>query len=1166
MTYKYLSNMGVYKEFLSQIDTKKGIQVTGISSEATGHFLFTIIKNKKRPVFVVFENEKTAKRFYDEQKDLLGSQLNFFPDLDLNIHGYANFDMTNKSYRMQSMKAILEEDDFVIYTYPGALLQKFRPLTIFKDSRLEIILGQDYDQDRIIQSLVDMGYSRTDTVAAKGEFSVKGSILDIFQTQEDHPNRIEFFDTEIDSIRTFDVTSQLSIEKLDKLTIYPYYEMTVFTVEKDQISQGIKADLEEVKKVFGDDVYEKARANYAEVLDNLENNMSAVKADLVTPYIDNKMVDFSDYIPEDALIITVDFAKIMDTHNENMAFIYEQFKYGLETGYMLPTQIKTFADEKHLIKSLWDNTYINVSAVDKHIRMVEFDSRLEIESKVNENFSNRFGDFIKELKEKVEDSYTCVIGIPDKDTIEKLKESLVNEEIVVLNPDRLKEKTPGVFIIPLDIKVGFEYPDEKFICHSEYEIFGKLRNRSKRQGKILNTRDFINYTDLNIGDLVVHENYGIGEYRGLTSLEVDNTRSDFIEIIYRNNDKLYIPTTEMALISKYVGNGDAQPNLSKLHTGEWNRTRAKAKKAIDEIAENLVELYAKRMKLKGHSFDPDTPWQKEFEDAFIYEETYSQLNAVKEIKEDMEKDQPMDRLLCGDVGYGKTEVAFRAAFKAVMGGKQAVMLAPTTILVKQHYKNMVERFKDFPVDVDYISRFKPAKQKEILKRKLARGQTDFVVGTHSLLSKGVKFKDIGLLIIDEEQRFGVKDKEKIKELAENVDVLTLSATPIPRTLQMSLSGIREMSLLEQPPNDRHPVNTYVMPYEPTIIRTAILKEMARQGQVYFVFNRVNGIETMKRHIEELVPEAKVAIAHGQMSATQIDKVLDSFVKNEIDVLLTTTIIETGMDIQNVNTIIVYNADRMGLSQLYQLKGRVGRSDRSSFAYFTYEKYKSINELAEKRLKAIKDFTEMGSGYKIAMRDLELRGAGNLLGESQSGHIESIGYDLYVKMLKEAVEEIKVGEVKKEKTESKIDIRIDAYIPDYYISDQTEKINMYKKISFIQDDKDLIEIQDELIDRFGDMPIPVENLVNLAYIRAELSKQGIIEMRQVAKEVEFLYNESYKLDMDKLQILSEKFKHYMRFNFAGDFKIILKHSKNILSETMGLLKILKEIKGDYYEKE
>lgn len=623
----------------------------------------------------------------------------------------------------------------------------------------------------------------------------------------------------------------------------------------------------------------------------------------------------------------------------------------------------------------------------------------------------------------------------------------------------------------------------------------------------------------------------------------------------------------MWLVSKYLGSGDAEPKLSKLYSAEWTKTTARAKKAIEEIADNLVELYAQRAKIKGHSFSKDTPWQKEFEDAFIFEETPSQLTSVEEIKKDMESDKPMERLLCGDVGYGKTEVAFRAAFKAVMDGKQVVMLAPTTILVKQHYKNMLERFKDFPIGLDFVSRFKTTSQKAEIRRKLKSGEIDFVVGTHALLADSIKFKDVGLLIVDEEQRFGVAHKEKIKEMSKNIDVLTLSATPIPRTLQMSLSGIREMSLLQEAPQNRLPINTFVMEYEPAIIRTAILKELARDGQVYFVYNRVRGLNIIKADLEALVPEARIEITHGQMSAKEIDSILDRFLKNEIDVLLTTTIIETGMDIQNVNTIIVYNADMMGLSQLYQLKGRIGRSDRSSYAYFTFEKHKSISEIAEKRLKAIKDFNELGSGYKIAMRDLELRGAGNLLGESQSGHIEAIGYDLYVKMLKEAVDKVKGVEVKK-KSQAKIDVHIDAFIPSHYISDESEKINMYKKITYIDGKNSYEAILEELIDRFGDVPKSLVNLMDLALIKSDLDSLGFAEMVEVENEIEFRYNDFRVFGIKEIEELSKSYDGFLRFDLTNVKKIIISKDKDFLQKTKKLLDLIRKInlRGETNEKD
>jgi transcription-repair coupling factor (superfamily II helicase) len=662
-----------------------------------------------------------------------------------------------------------------------------------------------------------------------------------------------------------------------------------------------------------------------------------------------------------------------------------------------------------------------------------------------------------------------------------------------------------------------------------------------------------------IDDFVVHENHGVGQYKGIEQIEVQGIKKDYIIIQYRGNDKLFIPTDQMNLVQKYIGGEAVKPKLNKLSGIEWQKAKQKAKKSVEVIAEDLIELYAERSKIKGFSFSKDTEWQKEFESSFIYEETPSQIRSIEEIKKDMESDKPMDRLLCGDVGYGKTEVAIRAAFKAIMDGKQVAVLVPTTILAQQHYNTILDRFKDYPMKVEKLSRFRTAKEQKQILKDLNRGLIDIVVGTHKILSKDLVFKDLGLLIIDEEQRFGVRHKEKLKDLKKNIDVLTLSATPIPRTLQMGLVGIRDMSTLDEPPEERFPINTYVIEFNPQIIKDAINREMLRGGQIYFVYNKIHDIDEVRFKLLDLVPDAKIAIAHGRMSERELENVMLDFGDGEYDILLCTTIIETGLDIANVNTMIVYDADKMGLSQLYQLKGRIGRGDRTSYAYFTYEQNKSLTEISEKRLMAIKDFTEFGSGYKIAMRDLELRGAGNILGEVQSGHISAVGYDLYVKLLEETLGEIRGEAPKVKASEVEIDIKIDAYIPSSYIEDSNEKIDMYKKIASINTEEDYDEIVEELIDRFGDIPKMVQNIMDISLMKSYASKCGFERLFEKAGKIEIIYSDKKELDLKELEFISENYKGEMNFDLSDKPIISIEFKDNNLKNIIELLKVIMTFK-------
>lgn len=1163
MNLEIISKLSVYDDLLKSIGEKKNIDVSGLTKEATGHFLLTYLAKEKRPVFVVLEGDKEARKLYEDLGQIYPDRVFFLPELEVSFQTELNFDYINKMHRLRALQAITTRDDFAIISYPSALMSKLQDMKSFEERIIHIDMDSEVDPLKMAQKLLDRGYENCQIVQAKGEFSIRGDIIDVFQVSDTHPTRIELFGDEVDSIRSFDVNTQLSIENLDSIDIYPGNEFQLDQDEIDNLIGEIQKDLQKTKKAYGDEIFNKADAKFSDFFERLVNSRNTVNTDLVLPYTKSKLVGVWDYLPSDSLIITIDIARIIESYKDVEAFLFEQYKYGVETGFVLSKHSLAYFSDKEIFNNILDFQMLNLSQISRYLKNLKYDEKMEIRAVETIKYQSRWTDFIVSVRTKLSQGYKILIFTDGDERLESLKEQLALEEIYPLGWEHFPNKS-GLYLLDENLSEGFEYPIEKIEFISYYEIFSNARKKLKSK-KLINTRDFLNYTDLEVGDYVVHENYGVGKYLGINNIEVQGSRRDYLEIIYRDRDKLFIPTTDMWLVSKYVGSGDAEPKLSKLYSAEWSKTTSRAKKAIEEIADNLVELYAKRAKIKGHQFSKDTPWQKEFEDAFIFEETPSQLTSVAEIKEDMESDKPMERLLCGDVGYGKTEVAFRAAFKAVMDGKQAVMLAPTTILVKQHYKNMVERFKDFPIGIEFISRFKTPSQKAEIRRKLKSGEIDFIVGTHALLADSIKFKDLGLLIVDEEQRFGVAHKEKIKEMSQHIDVLTLSATPIPRTLQMSLSGIREMSLLQEPPLNRLPINTFVMEYEPAIIRTAILKELARNGQVYFVYNRVRGLNIMKAELEALVPEARIAISHGQMSPKEIDSVLDSFLKNEIDVLLTTTIIETGMDIQNVNTIIVYNADMMGLSQLYQLKGRIGRSDRTSYAYFTFEKNKAMSEIAEKRLKAIKDFNELGSGYKIAMRDLELRGAGNLLGESQSGHIEAIGYDLYVKMLKEAIDKVKGIETKK-RSEARLEINIDAYIPSYYIEDETEKINMYKKITYIDNEETYNAIIDELIDRFGDIPESVLNLIDISLIKAKMDTIGFTEMVQVENEIEFRYNDFHVFDIKQIEALSKKYKGFLRFDLRDMKKIIIKKEKNFLDLTKKLLKLIIDIKGELNEKD
>lgn len=1138
--------------FINLLEKYNSIYSYGIIDEAKGHLIYLINDKLKRPVFVLSENDKKAREIYE---NLLISDIDvdLLPDIDSNYQMLEDLDYTNRHNRMKTLIDLVNNVPKIYISSSNSLTRKLASKELFLSQVFKLDLDTEIEIEEIANRLSSMGYQRRNIIQAKGEFSIRGDIIDIFQVHEDNPTRVELFDISVDSIRKFDINTQMSLNQIDEITVYPLYENYIDQDIESKIDL-IEKDLHFTKDKFGEEIYEKALMKYQKMIDKLEYEKSVDNIDLLIPYL-NDNSSIVDYLPENTFVIYDDLSNITNIMDGFETFRDEDIQYRIENGELLKSHHDIFLKFNEIVEDINKFQKANFSSLLKTTPNFKTDVLYEFKIRENQSFHGQFDDFISDINFKLGQGYKVIIYVPDINDANNLISQLNEYSIISKIYNDITEDIDGVGIIIDSLEKGFELFDDKINIISYQQIFRKVK---KRKTKTVKNKDIINYSDLVRGDLLVHDEYGIGEFIGIKSIELNGFTSDFVELHYKGGDKLFVPTQDMSMIAKFIGNGDKRPQLSNLNGTEWKKSKAKAKRAIEEIAEDLVELYAKRSQLEGFRYSSDTPWQREFEDSFEFQETDAQLRAIEEIKGDMESDKVMDRLLCGDVGYGKTEVALRAAFKAIMDGKQVVMLAPTTILVKQHFETMRSRFKDFPIDIDYLSRFKTENQKKQTIEGLRKGKIDFVVGTHALLSDRISFKNLGLLIVDEEQRFGVKHKEKIKKMSEDIDVLTLSATPIPRTLQMSLTGIRDMSLLDEHPENRLPVNTFVMEYDPIYVREAILREMARGGQVYFVYNRVNQINYMYNKLIELVPEASIAISHGQMSTRQLENVLEDFTNKKYDVLLTTTIIETGMDIQNVNTIIIYNADMMGLSQLYQLKGRIGRSNRNSFAYFTYQTGKVMTEIAEKRLKAIKDFSELGSGYKVAMRDLELRGAGNLLGESQSGHIESIGYDLYVRMLKETIDEIKGERPRKLIISVKIDLNLDLYIPDDYITDENEKINIYKKISYIDSKEDHFAIIDELTDRFGDIPVSVQNIIDIAYIKSLIIENNFDKLEEVDDEVRLSYSSLEIFDFEKLKILAKEYKNDIRFDMTNNPTIIIEVGKSYNYRLIELLETISKI--------
>ena len=1161
----FLKNNESYLEMVSNLKSNNvPIYCNGLIKESLSHIIYSIFSDfSDKNLVLLVETENRANELCDELKNLIGDKVVVYPNFDIRFHNINSLETNLENNRIEIMNKLISKEKFIIITTAGALSKKISTHKFFKSHYINIDEDSEIDFEELTEKLIKMHYDRVDFVEAKGQFSIRGSILDIYPVNFKNPIRIELFGDEVDSIRSFDINSQRSIEKLEKIELIPAKEMVLSKADVENILNGLKKDIEKLQKLklFGKDV-EKPTEKFYRIYDDLKTNYHISNMDLISPYI--KKGSFStilDYLSKDSIICTEDILKIYDRNLETENLFHENVMFSIENAEILDSHKDILIPFESIIRRIKEFSVVNFTQLLKRTKIINAKSIINLKTIETEMFNRRFDVLFQSLKYKLQRGYKIVIFAGSVEKANNLKEMLFSENInsTVFDGLDFELKSSILGISTINLESGFEYPEQKILFLTHKEIYGTVKKTYKKSNK-KKKENLLSYTDLNVGDFVVHENHGIGEYRGIEQIEVDGIVKDHILILYKANDKLYIPTDQMNLIQKYIGKDGYKPKLNKLGSNDWVKTKTRAKKVLDEIALDLVQLYAKRDKLRGFSFSEDTTCQKEFEDSFIYEETYSQLRAIDEIKKDMESFKPMDRLLCGDVGYGKTEVALRSAFKAMMDDKQVAFLVPTTILAQQHYNTAVERIGNFPVEVELLSRFRtPARQKEILK-DLKSGKINLLIGTHKLLSKNLEFKDLGLLIIDEEQRFGVKHKEALKKIKENIDVLSLSATPIPRTMQMSLVGIRDMSILDDAPEERVTIATFVLEYNDSVIREAIYKEINRGGQVYFVYNRIKDMDKMYVELSKLVPDARIAMAHSKLSNKELEDIMYDFQEGEYDILLCTTIIETGMDIKNCNTMIIYDADKMGLSQLYQLKGRIGRSKRRAYAYFTYDKDKVLTEISEKRLMAIRDFSEFGSGFKIAMRDLELRGAGNILGECQSGHIETIGYEMYVRMLEESIKTVK-GETLQIKSQTTIELSVDAYIPSSYISDSGQKIDMYKKIASITSRDDFDEIYDELTDRFGDVPKSVLNVMNVSYLKIISTDLDFIKIIEREKSVVFKFNKSNRDILSIIGKLPDNLFRKIEFNINETAELIFNYDKNKLLESIELVDSLYALKRE-----
>lgn len=1135
-------------------DGTSPISMNGLLSESLYQLGVWLRTERARPVFLLCPDEWTAKNACANAQAFLPDFAEHYPAREIHFFNVDALQDKNEEQRVRVMTRLSAGEPLLVCTTLMALAEKITTPEGFLRDAVTIRSDGIMDPERLRSGLRYLRYEPVSMVESRGQFSVRGGIVDIFPANETDPVRLEFFDTEIDSLRTFDVSTQRSIEPIDAVTVGPAVDMLIDDRDVASIAKGITADLKRYAERFhyGVDI-ERATEKFTELRERVEQKLPVANIQLLVPYLqESGYASLLDYLPADAVILADDLSRLYDGFLQMHDRFLEDVTYQLEKGEVFSRHEDVLFPIANIMDKVKDKLLINATQLMKRVRLIHPKLLVDVKSLEAENFGGVMQNFLDRCRELVRSGTTVLLALGSQERVELLRGVLYEHDLPAEIAEPNLPLPAGIALTSLSLSSGVQYPDARFWIITHKEIYGRAKLAA---GKVPRKKPkaTLKAQDLEPGDYVVHENHGIGRFVGFEQMTVDTHTNDYLLIQYHGNDRLYLPTDQMHLIQKYIGKPNAQagPRMNRLNSAEWRRTKARAKKAVAQIAEDLIRLYAQRAKLRGHAFAPDTTWQREFEDSFIYEETLSQLRSIEEIKKDMESDRPMDRLLCGDVGYGKTEVALRAAFKAIMDGRQVAMLVPTTILAQQHYQTARERFRDFPVRVDVTSRFRTAAEQKDVLEGARRGYVDLLIGTHRLLTKDLRFKDLGLLIVDEEQRFGVRHKEKLKQMRENVDVLTMSATPIPRTLRMGLTGIRDMSILDDPPEERFPTTTYVLEYDAGVVGGAIRRELDRGGQVYFVYNRVTDIERMAAHIAAMVPEARIGVGHGQMSERQLEQVMQAFIDGETDILLCTTIIETGLDIHNVNTMIVYDADRMGLAQMYQLKGRIGRSNRTSYAYFTYEKDKVLQETAEKRLLAIRDFSEFGSGFKIAMRDLELRGAGNLLGETQSGHIEAIGYDLYVRYLEEAVKMAR-GEDVQERPEVDLDIRMDGYIPLDYIPDNDQKMEAYKEIASVETEEDFTRVVDLLIDRFGDIPPSVYNIIVAARLKSLASEIGFTSIGERNGEMVFALDRVDRFTMRQIAAISAKYPGQAVFNLSEEPSIRFEWKKEKLQEAKAFL--------------
>ncbi len=1141
-----LKTVKEYQDIFRGLQYKNNKQlVFGLSGSQKPYLSGALIEHANTSALIMVPSEHEAVSIKDDLTALLPTRkILCFPVMQLLPYQVIARGWEVLSERIKVLEALADGEKVVVIATPEAFIRRLTPPIMFNSHRLTLSVGNRFELSEMRKKLVGMGYEWSPIVEGHGQFSVRGGIIDVFPMTMEVPIRIEMFDDEIDSIRTFDIDNQRSVHKLQEVKISPATELILEEEIRKNALNKIKIDYDnQLKKINKKSQSRKALEEmYREAEERISAGLYFAGIDHYLPYFYSETVTLSDYLPPDTIVIMDEPVR----WKEAVAVLHKErsdsFAGLLADGKALPGQYRGYIQWDEVMTTLERQAVVFLSFLPRHPLSLNPAMVISFPAKGVPAFLGKVNLLVQEVADWKRAGYAVVLMVSTVEQGKQLVALMKDADIDAYMTENLdNEVVPGnIAVVPGNLSNGFEMPTAKLVVITGTEMYGrqkKIKSRTVSKPRM----DLM--SDLKSGDYVVHINHGIGRYLGIKKLDIGGIGKDYLTIKYAGEDKLYVPTDQVGMIQKYLGGEADAPKLSKMGGAEWNRVKSRVKESVREMAKELLALYAAREKLEGYAFSPDSIWQKDFEDFFPYEETVDQIRAIKEVKDDMERSRPMDRLLCGDVGYGKTEVALRAAFKAVMDSKQVAMLVPTTILAQQHYNTFKERFAEFPLRIEMLSRFRsPKEQRDILK-DLSKGKLDIVIGTHRLVQEDVSFKNLGLVVVDEEQRFGVAHKEKLKLFKHNVDVLTLTATPIPRTLHMSLVGVRDTSILETPPVNRFPVQTYVLEEEPALIRESIYREMGRGGQVFFVHNRVQELDNLMGWIQSLVPEARLAVAHGQMREDQLERVMIDYIDGNVDVLICTTIIESGLDIPNVNTLIVKDSNNMGLAQLYQLRGRVGRSHRIAYAYFTYRRDKILSEVAEKRLSAIKEFTAFGSGYKIALKDLEIRGAGNLLGPEQHGHIDAVGFDLYCRLLEDAVLEAKGGKAEIP-VDTLVELPVDAFIPENYINDSNQKVEIYRRLASIPDESLLEELTEELEDRFGDPPPPVQRLLKTARIRLLAGKLRIKNISEQSGSLKLQLVAGHNLTGEKLISISNQYKNRVKFVDQGDiFEIRLRSPRD-----------------------